>query len=474
MTDPKADAGDEAVDRRLTEYATRWRDALPSSPAPAHAPGPYAEHRRRASLLVPAAAVAVVAMVLATAWAAGNRSNDGETPRSPSTTAGAVVPWAPLPTTNPVLPAFGGGPSAQEIAATRPCEAGDLSVLRRDLEPTMGTAYLTVQLALDGPSPCRIGGFPDVFLLDASGGVLDIEVERDTSSSPEPVLVTATQPAAIVVSWSPSHYCGSLDNRRIRIGIPENGGDVTVDGFGHTTCNPDEGRPSPRVRPVQPAYDDTSPQSPYEQVTATGDLDLTVPVGAPVGFEITLTSPVDLPLDPCPDYQILFAPRIEYYGLNCAAVSHVDEEGRPYLPAGVPVTFAMRTPGLDTDVFITKFAWILDAPGHPTAGGTVEIGDAAPPEATVTGVVTMVGGPAPGTSVKVTEGTVQVSGLVDRSAPIESGSFELRLPAGRYDIWATSPQYGDGKADCHPVDLPNGLVVEPGQLVQVAISCQMR
>ena len=468
MADPTNDADDHAVDRRLTDYGARWRDSLPSSPAP----GPYAE-RRRGSLLMPAAAVAVVAMVLAIAWAAGDRSND-QGLRDPATAAGAVVPWAALPTTDPVLPTIDGGPSAQEIKAARPCEAGDLTMLRRALEPAMGTAYLTVQLALEGPTPCRVEGYPDVFLLDPEGAVLDIEVTLDTGSAPEPVLVTPTEPAAVVVSWSPSHYCSSVDNARIRIGIPDNAGEVTVDGFGPTTCNPDEGRPAPRVRPVQPAYADDGPTSPYEQVTATGDLDLSVAVGAPIDFEITLTSPVDLPLDPCPDYEILVAPRVDYHGLNCAAVPYVDDEGRPYLPAGVPVTFAMHAPAFDTSVFITKFAWVLTAPGHPTAGGTVEIGDAAPPEGRVTGLVTMDGGPAPGTSVKVTEGTVHARGLVDRSAPIVAGQFELQLPAGRYDLWATSPQYGDGEADCRPIALPDGLVVEAGQVVAVAISCQMR
>jgi hypothetical protein len=178
--------------------------------------------------------------------------------------------------------------------------------------------------------------------------------------------------------------------------------------------------------------------------------------------------------DSWPDYEILLAPRIDYHGLNCAAVPYTDEEGRPYLPAGVPVTFAMHADGFDTTVLITKFAWVLTAPGHPSSGGTVRIGDAAPAEATVTGLVTMDGGPAPGTSIKVKEGTVHARGLVDRTAPIVSGQFEMHLPAGHYDLWATSPEYGDGQADCQPTGLPDGLVVEPGQVVQVAISCQLR
>lgn len=468
MTDPD----DDGLDRRLREHASRWRESLPT---PAESLSLADPPRRRAALMVPAAAVAIVALALVGVWALGPRGGAERTPTGPITGSPAgVVPWADLPTTDPELATTGQDPSPAEVKTAAPCVDGDLTVLRRDLEPAMGTAYLTVQLALQGSTPCRIEGYPDVALLDPSGDVLDVPVEHDTASPGDPVLVTPTEPAAVVVSWSPSHYCDPLDNARIRIGIPDSAGDVTVDGFGPTSCNPGEGTPSPRVRPVQPAYADDGPTSPYEQVTATGDLNLSVDVGAPIDFEVTLTSPVDLPLDPCPDYEILVAPRIDYHGLNCAAVPYVDEKGQPYLPAGVPVTFAMHAAGFDTTVLITKFAWVLTAPGHPTVGGWVEIGDAAPPEATVTGFVTMDGGPAPGTSTKVTEGTVHARGLVDRTATIVAGQFEMQLPAGRYDLWATSPDYGDGTADCHPTDLPDGLVVKPGQMVQVAISCQMR
>jgi len=455
------------LDVRLTDTAARWRAALP----PAAEPDLRFEPERRAtwSLRIPALAALATAVIVGGVWFAGNGREPQ--PREPdhSPNPAAVVPWAALPTTDPVLPTTRGGPSAEEIAAAPPCAAGSLGVLRRDLEGAAGTAYLSVQLGLEAPTPCRLEGFPEVVPLGPDGQALPVNVIE--AGSPAPLLVTADAPVSVVVLWAVSHYCGDLDNVSLHIRVPGTP-EFAVAGFGPTSCNPGEDHPAISVQPLQPGYDESA-HSPYENVTVTGDLDLTVDVGAAIDFQVSLTSPVDLPLVPCPDYQILVGPRIDAHALNCAAVPHVDETGRPYLPAGVPVTFAMQAPGFEQAIYITKFGWILTAPGHPTASGTVEIGDAMQPEATVTGLVTMDGGPA-GTSSKVTEGTVQVSGVVDRSAPIEAGSFELQLPAGRYDIWATSPQYGDGKAECHPVDLPNGLVVEPGQLVQVAISCQMR
>ena len=468
----------DELDLRLSEHAARWRATLPVAAEPdLRFP---AERSTTRALRLPALAALATAVVFAGVWFLGGRHSETPSPATPPT-ANEVVPWAALPTTDPVLPTTRGGPSAQEIAAARPCAAGDLTVLRRDLEPAMGTAYLTVQLALDGPTPCRIEGYSEVFLLDPTGAVLDVEVEPDVATGPQPVLVTPTEPAAVVVTWSPSHYCGQLDNPRIRIGIPDNAGEVTVDGFGPTTCNPGEGRPAPRVLPLQPAYDQ-SPTSPYEHVTVTGDLDLAVGVGADIDFEVTLTSPVDLPLVPCPDYEILVGPRLDAHALNCSAVPHTDGVGRPYLPAGVPVTFAMHADGIEPAMVVTKFLWTLTAPGHPGVGGTLQVGDAAVAEARISGLVTMDGGPAPGTSVKVTEGVVHVVGAdVDLTAPIEGGQFEVSVPPGTYRVWATTPQYGDGAGECPVAQDPDGnfgtgakIVIDSGETMQVHLSCQMR
>ncbi|MGN6128826.1 MAG: hypothetical protein ACTHOK_00625, partial [Nocardioidaceae bacterium] len=79
----------------------------------------------------------------------------------------------------------------------------------------------------------------------------------------------------------------------------------------------------------------------------------------------------DVALVPCPDYTIGQylgeQAREDRYALDCAAVPTRDAQGRPYLPAGQPVRFEMRTrlladsPGL-------KFLWTLAVPHEPGAG----------------------------------------------------------------------------------------------------------
>ena len=115
--------------------------------------------------------------------------------------------------------------------------------------------------------------------------------------------------------------------------------------------------------------------SPYDDVTAAGDLDLTARADQPLNFAVTLTSKHDLPLDPCPDYTILTSAGESSYALDCAAVPHRDARGRPYLPAGVPVTFAMRAdPGREST---PKFLWQLTTPrsAHVFVAGLLTVTD---------------------------------------------------------------------------------------------------
>jgi len=69
--------------------------------------------------------------------------------------------------------------------------------------------------------------------------------------------------------------------------------------------------------------------------------------GKALNFLVTLTAQRDIRLVPCPDYSVSVAMSWDdqygvAYGLNCAAVPHRNAAGEPYLPAGVPVIFAMQ------------------------------------------------------------------------------------------------------------------------------------
>ena len=95
--------------------------------------------------------------------------------------------------------------------------------------------------------------------------------------------------------------------------------------------------------------------------------------GEPVDFTVTLTSKRDLSLAPCPDYSIMLDGQRTRYALDCAAVPHLDAEGQPYLPAGVPVTFAMRADPPTVDP--TKLLWQLETPdpGRTSVGGLLTL-----------------------------------------------------------------------------------------------------
>lgn len=461
---------DHEIDRRLTGRSERWRAALPPAADPAQA-----VRRSRPRALVPALAALATATVLATVWAVGAR---GPAPRPEPRTPDTVVPWAPLPATHPTFPQRDSTDDQAEAKTTRACTVDDVRVGRPSMDAAAGTAYLSVELQLATTSPCHLLGRPGVVPLGPDGDPIDVAVQDDPAGVPEAVLVSSTRSAVVVVSWAPTHYCEEVDNARLRITLPDQGGEFTVAGFGTTTCNPGEGRPPMRVRPIQQATDDT-PRSPWEDVTASGDLDVSVAVGDPIDFTVTLTSPVDLPLQPCPDYSMLVGSRTDTWALNCAAVPSRDDAGVPSLPAGVPVTFAMHADGLADPIYSPKFLWVLDAPGHPTAAGILQVGDATPPDSRITGFVTMDGGPGPGTSIKVTSGTVHVVGDgVDVSADIEGAQFSVSVPAGTYRIWATTPQYQDGTAPCPPVEQDTNadgeVVVAPGANVELRISCQMK
>jgi hypothetical protein len=110
----------------------------------------------------------------------------------------------------------------------------------------------------------------------------------------------------------------------------------------------------------------------YNPVRVHGPGEITARIDRAITFEVTLTSPGDLALDPCPDYRLGASPgEGGTFGLNCAAVPYRDDRGRPYLPAGRPVTFEMR---LDPVEAMQKYWWTIIAPGSPPyAAGVITL-----------------------------------------------------------------------------------------------------
>lgn len=277
----------------------------------------------------------------------------------------------------------GASPDPAEAAALPPCRAGQLRVEPK-LGVAAGTRGQTLTFRVTGGIRCRLTGRPGVTALNGETP-LAVPVDTGGTGYTHPVAVSEGHPATLVLTWS-SGWCASpVVVDRLRLDLPNDGGTLTTDGFGPSQCygEPGSGTRSPiTVGTFQPAeFAAERRVTVFDGVSA----DIAAPdsgtAGAQLRFTVTLTAPAgrDVPLDACPDYLVTVTapagPTSDSYALNCAAVPHRDAAGRPYLPAGVPVRFAMRAeipPGVAGDA---KLAWQLVLPGTDSvvAGAVVPI-----------------------------------------------------------------------------------------------------
>jgi hypothetical protein len=245
----------------------------------------------------------------------------------------------------------------------------------------MGTRYL--QVLFTSTTPCRLGGYPTVTALGAGGAQLDVPVEQATDGYPYQVALGADAVAVESLGWSSGWCAGEINIAKVRLGLPEGGGTVTVDGFGPSACygEPGSGSKSPiTVRTFEPSEQSAGEViSALHGVTAQVDAPASVRQGETLSFVVVLTAPpgANVSLDPCPDYRIYFGTPTgateESYALNCAAVPYRDASDKPYLPGGTPVSFQMRVVAPTVTGPSAKLTWqlrVIDAVG---AGGTVEI-----------------------------------------------------------------------------------------------------
>jgi hypothetical protein len=294
-----------------------------------------------------------------------------------------------LPATHPQIPATTPptSPDPAEAIGKPECRASDLHGTG---EPgaAAGTYYLAIRLALVGDHPCRLQGYPVVRLLDQGRPVaIPMEHRVDDSVYFSAVLVADGRPALLQLSW-PADWCAApVHNDTVQLVLP--GGLLTLPGFGGSQCygTPGSGHRQPvqvgTFQPVKPS--DAEPSTAYADVDVSAALDLTATTNTPLDFVVTLTSPHDLVLDPCPDYRIVLsggaAPETESHALNCAAVPYHDDQGRPYLPAGTPIRFAMHATAGEPGTY--KLSWVLDTVDQRGAGGTLTVsavgGASSPP-----------------------------------------------------------------------------------------------
>jgi hypothetical protein len=357
------DDGDRAMDERLRFHAEAWRETVDADVTDLE-PLP----NRRPAWLAPLAVAATVAAIVGATFAV---RGDGETrtpsnqPTSSASPNGDIVPWRDLPASNPKLPITRTPPSPTmaQIAATRACAASDLQLVRSGSPDGLasGSQYMSVEMRAKA-EPCRLNaGYPRISAL-RGGSVLDVPIinEHATDLPVKAVVVTKTRPAQVTVVFT-LDQCPAREFDELLVRIPQIDRQTRIPGPFRSYCSPGEGTDPLRVWPIR---SESPPSwvvdSPFDHLRASGNLDLKVAAGSPARFVITLTSPVDLPLDPCPDYLVITTLAREQFALNCNAVPFRDLRGRPYLPAGQPVRFAMKAQTGDQDT--DKFIWELVTP----------------------------------------------------------------------------------------------------------------
>jgi len=143
-------------------------------------------------------------------------------------------------------------------------------------------------------------------------------------------------------------------------------------------------RPMPTTNPDPPTVTISPKQigTVFTGIEVELQLPASVAAGQPLDFTVTLIAPAgrDVALVPCPDYAIAFGSEGNEtsvgYALNCAGVPYRDAGGVPYLPAGVPVTFAMLTSAPPVRADGLKLTWQLTSARNldsVVGGGTIDV-----------------------------------------------------------------------------------------------------
>jgi hypothetical protein len=402
----------DPIDEQLQGYAARWRDALPPTPAvptdlPTHSAG-FGRRGRGVAGWLPLVAAAAVLAVVVVAVRLGQGGTDlgsvGGPTASATTTAtssatatgsavnNGVVPWVPLPATNPTIPTttVPASPDPALAQGLPVCRAADLTATT-ERDGASGTSFLFVTLiGLAGRHACRVEGYPTIEFL-ANGVPVAIPLGQQPwqssylpmlTSYPGAVLVSPDAAAVATLLWQ--NWCPpSGSQAQIRLSWPGSSGYVTVDGAGgsgacQTNPSTTERYPLRSFTFAPETYTAGTVSTPYDTVVASVTAPKDVVLGGSVDIVVTLTAAADVLLAPCPDQSITLSadsatPR--RFAINCSDVASRNSQGQPILAAGVPARFAVKLPVPDQRGDY-KFHWTLVLPqGGPqiTAGAVLTV-----------------------------------------------------------------------------------------------------
>lgn len=288
-----------------------------------------------------------------------------------------VVPWRPLPARRPTIPVTLTRTSPDPVPAehARRCRGSDLLLHWRGAGAALGTMIENVVVDLaPGHSSCAVSGRPGLVARTVERATIPGSLEMWTVRSRGPVLLTPRQHALVQLTW-PS---ACLNDR-------PGGSSLTLEYAGRSWTGAvrylsdvcDFGRrrrlASIGVSRFVPLHHTSA-----HRISAFSGIRVRVPrivsarVGGPLDFVLTMVAPRRVLLAPCPDYRIGATPGYgTRAGLNCAGVPWRDDQGRPFLPAQVPVRFEMRLGAVPDS---QKYWWGLATPGRaPFTVGLVHV-----------------------------------------------------------------------------------------------------
>jgi Protein of unknown function (DUF4232) len=385
----------DEIDQRLREYAARWQAAQPTPPTvdvarlvvtePGRRPHLFAFLRRPGTAVITAAVA--VAAVAALAGSIATLRGQSVLPRPPATalpTSAPVIPgvvaWAPLPPSGNVIPGTTetASPDPAAAAGLPPCRGQDVNATASK-EGAGGTDYLFV--TIDAHIRCKLQGRPIVTPLGPDGRSVAVPVQPEPAAknSDDPIAVGDGGQATLRLGWSHYWCAPKITVARIRLTLPHDRGSFTIAGFGTSVCSADDGAGAKApitVSTFGPA--NATPQRTYtvfDMVKVDIEQSSIVQTGRVIQFVLRLTAPAerDVALQPCPDYAITLFPAdgdesTIRHTLNCSAVPYRDGSAQPYLPAGVPVRFAMQVEATSlSGPTLTKLIWRLQVSDTVTA-----------------------------------------------------------------------------------------------------------
>lgn len=229
----------------------------------------------------------------------------------------------------------------------------------------MGTMIESVLVGLaPGRSPCSVSGRPSLVAHTVEGSTVPGLLSEWSLHYRGPVLLTRHQEAEVQLTWPSACFSQRSGASWFTLGYAGRTWTGPVRMLSDR-CHLEPTRPLGAIgvsRFFPPNFRAAHRVSAYTGVRARAPRRVSVPDGQPLDLVITLVARHDVVLDPCPDYVMgANSGHGRRYALNCAAVPWRDSTGRPYLPAGRRVSFAMHLGG--TLPRIAKVWWRIVAPG---------------------------------------------------------------------------------------------------------------